>query len=254
MQNKRKAVFWICLVILIVSVTFLIGWFIAQRNREGIYEKMQKRNEELAKGLEETGSSDVEDKVVIPIDFKSLKEENQDIYAWIRIPGTVVDYPILQSDLDDDYYLNHTVEGKEGLPGSIYTESMNSIDFTDRNTVIYGHDMRDGSMFGELSLYVDSDYMKKHSTVFIYTPEHSYTYKIFAAVTYDDRHILHNFDFSKKEGLSEFLDSLASTRNMNSYIDKDISVDSSDRIITLSTCNGNDNQRFLVEAVFIDEK
>lgn len=254
MQNKRKAVFWICLVILIVSVTFLIGWFIAQRNREGIYEKMQKRNEELAKGLEETGSSDVEDKVVIPIDFKSLKEENQDIYAWIRIPGTVVDYPILQSDLDDDYYLNHTVEGKEGLPGSIYTESMNSIDFTDRNTVIYGHDMRDGSMFGELSLYVDSDYMKKHSTVFIYTPEHSYTYKIFAAVTYDDRHILHNFDFSKKEGLSEFLDSLASTRNMNSYIDKDISVDSSDRIITLSTCNGNDNQRFLVEAVLIDEK
>ena len=240
---------------MVVSAIFLISYFATLENRGDIYEEMQKRNEKLVEELEEKAESvDDTNKVVIPIDFKSIKKDNEDIYAWIKIPGTKVDYPILQNKLDDDYYLNHTVEGKEGLPGSIYTESLNNIDFTDRNTVIYGHDMMDGSMFGDLSRYLASDYMEKHSKLLIYTLEHIYTYKIFAAVTYDDRHLLHNFDFSREKGLSDFLESISKVRNMHSYINDKISVSSTDRIVTLSTCTGNEEQRLLVEAVLIDEK
>ena len=84
------------------------------------------------------------------IDFETLQAENSDIYAWIQIPGTLVDYPILQHPTDDSYYLNHTPEGVSGLPGSIYTESVHPKDFSAPLTVIYGHNMRNDTMFGSL--------------------------------------------------------------------------------------------------------
>ena len=189
----------------------------------------------------------------IPVDFDRLQQENPDIYAWITIPDTEVDYPILQR-YDASYYLNHTVDGQEGLPGSIYTEALNSKDFTDPNTVIYGHNMRDGSMFGGLKQYMDASYMKEHSQIIIYTPEHRLTYQVFAAVTYNDRHILQSFDFRDDQSYQSFLDSLRQVRNMSSYIDEETAVTTEDRILTLSTCNGNEQERFLVEAVLIDEE
>lgn len=88
-----------------------------------------------------------------------MKETNPDIYAWIEIPDTNVNYPIVQSADDDSYYLNHTIDGQEGYPGSIYTEKVNAKDFSDFNTVIYGHDMKDGSMFKDLHKFEDADFL-----------------------------------------------------------------------------------------------
>lgn len=192
--------------------------------------------------------------VEIPVDFSALQEKNPDIYAWILIPGTGVDYPILQSGTDQGYYLNHTAEGAEGYPGSIYTENLNKKDFTDKNTVIYGHNMKDGSMFGSLKKYVDSDYMQEHSEIIIYTPEHKLTYRIYAGVTYDDRHILSSFDFTDTQQYQAYLDSVDAVRNMASFRNSEVEVTTGDRIITLSTCNSNQTQRFLVEAVLISEE
>ena len=202
----------------------------------------------------EIASAEEEKTVEIPIDFSSLKEKNSEVYAWIRIPDTQVDYPILQRASDDLYYLDHTIDGAEGLPGSIYTQSLNAQDFSDKNTVIYGHNMRDETMFGGLKSYMDESYMKAHSQILIYTPEHILTYQVFAAVTYDNRHILNSFDFESEEGFQEYLDSLKEVRNMSSYIDSDVEVTTEDKIITLSTCNGNSDQRFLVEAVLVNEE
>lgn len=261
MKNKRTLLFWICLLIGFGALSFMVTYWMLQKQRGDIYEQMQKENESVSVTDTPTVTpqmkeEDQEEKiqVEIPIDFASLKEVNEEIYAWIRIPGTKVDYPILQRPSDDAYYLNHTVEGKEGLPGSIYTESLNTQDFTDRNTVIYGHNMRDGSMFGDLSLYRERSYMEEHEELIIYTPEHIYTYKIFAAVTYDNRHILLNYNFEKEVALEAFLESVYSVKNMYSYINKEIEVGGADRIITLSTCNNNDSQRFIVEAVLVDEQ
>ncbi len=252
MQNKKKILFWGCILICIACVIFLIGKVVLKDERGDIYEQMQKENETSKQESEE---GEVTKPVVeIPIDFANLQQQNEDIYAWIRIPGTVVDYPIVQHPEDDSYYLEHTVERRKGLPGSIYTESLNKKDFTDRNTLIYGHDMRNGSMFGDLSLYKNRDYMKEHSRIIIYTLEHVYTYQVFAAITYDNRHIMYAFDFSTEAGLQAFLDSLASVRNMHSYMDESVEVTSSDRVITLSTCTGNEKQRFLVGAVLVDEQ
>ena len=96
-----------------------------------------------------------------PIDFDALWETNKDVYAWITIPGTVIDYPILQHETDDSYYLNYTIDGVEGYPGCIYTERVNSKEFTDNNTVIYGHNMRNGTMFTDLHKFRDADFFPK---------------------------------------------------------------------------------------------
>lgn len=196
-----------------------------------------------------------EEKVEIPIDFEALWEKNEEIYAWITIPGTKVDYPILQRPEDDTYYLNHTVDGTEGLPGSIYTESVHAQDFSESNTVIYGHNMKDDSMFGSLHDFEKADFFKENRDIYIYTPEHILTYKIFAAVTYSDTYIPFTFDFTTDEGYQEFLDSIYDSKNMTNQFADDVEVTTNDRIITLSTCVGNQpNKRYLILAVLVDEQ
>ena len=253
LRRKGKIICIIFAILFVGSVLFAARYFLLQKDRGDIYEEMQEQNADIQEELEETEEDDaVETKVEIPIDFESLQKKNADIYAWIRVPGTVIDYPIVQHAEDDSYYLNRTVEGKQGLPGSIYTESLNKTDFSDRNTLIYGHNMKNGTMFGDLSLYRDRTYMKEHGQIIIYTPEHIYTYQVFAAVTYDNRHIMYAFDFSTETGLQGYLDSIAAVRNMSSYIDDSVEVSASDQIITLSTCTGNKARRFLVEAVLVN--
>ena len=256
-ERTRKIVFWISIVIVIVGIIFLLGYFIKQNNRKEDYDNLRQEVSEKENITEETETEETEESipVVIPIDFETLWEKNPDIYAWLSIEGTDIEYPILQHPTDDGYYLNHTIDHKSGLPGSIYTEpTYNGKDFSDRNTLIYGHNMKNGTMFGQLDKYKSPAYLKEHDTIVIYTPEHIYTYKVFAAITYDNRHIMYSFDFEQEAGMQSFLDSIRSVNNLNTYIDETVEVTSSDRIITLSTCNGNKKQRFLVEAVLIDEQ
>lgn len=258
-MKQRNKWFWVFFVIFVIAVGVGAGYYFGQKDREQVYEDLAEENkkpQEETKQEEQTTDEPAEEEktVEIPIDFSSLKEKNSEVYAWIRIPDTQVDYPILQRASDDLYYLDHTIDGAEGLPGSIYTQSLNAQDFSDKNTVIYGHNMRDETMFGGLKSYMDESYMKAHSQILIYTPGHILTYQVFAAVTYDNRHILNSFDFKSEEGFQEYLDSLKEVRNMSSYIDSDVEVTTEDKIITLSTCNGNSDQRFLVEAVLVNEE
>ena len=117
---------------------------------------------------EETQPRDVlaERGITIPeknIDWEELKSENPDIYAWIYIPGTNVDYPILQHPDEKSYYLDHNIDGSEGYPGCIYTQNVNSKDWMDPNTVIYGHNMNDGSMFHDLHKFEDNAFFDENS-------------------------------------------------------------------------------------------
>lgn len=110
----------------------------------------------------ETEPAPVEEKapVEIPIDFAALQEQNPEVYAWIQIQDTNIDYPILQREGDNGYYLDHTIDGEKKTEGSIFTEDYNSKDFEDPNTVIYGHDMKNGSMFQNLLSYQQGCFMK----------------------------------------------------------------------------------------------
>ena len=192
------------------------------------------------------------DPIEIPIDFAALRERNPDVYAWITIPGTVIDYPILQSASDNTYYLTHTIDGVESPEGSIYTETYNSRDFEDPNTVIYGHDMANGSMFRNLLNYQDRSFFDANREVLIYTPDAIRRYRIFAAYLYDDRHLMQSFNFEDKDVYRQYLESVFSIREMGACIDTDQEVTADDKIITLSTCYGvQEDKRYLVQAVLV---
>lgn len=249
-RNIKKILFFLCAVVFVLGVTYLVWNYINQAQNQDVYAKLQKKVTTVVGNNMEIKKPDP----IIPINFQALKETNPDIYAWIRIEDTNIDYPILQSPTDDAYYLNHTVEGKAGLPGSIYTEKVNEKDFSDFNTVIYGHDMKNGTMFKHLHKYEDEEFFETHDKVLIYTEKECKTYQVFAAVVYDNRHLMYSFDNENVEDRKAFLQSVYESNNMKNHIRKDIHVDENSHIITMSTCiGGSPDKRFLVMAVEINE-
>ena len=191
-----------------------------------------------------------------PIDFAAKQAENPHIVAWIQIPGTVIDYPILQSgnDVPENFYLDHGPDRKADRNGSIYIQQINRADFTHPNTVMYGHNMANGSMFAALHKYRDKDFFDENSIICVYTPGHILTYRIFSAFVYDNRHILNSFNFSDPEEYGAFLEQCLNPISMTKQVREGVSVTTDDRIITLSTCTASGRERYLVEGVLIDDQ
>lgn len=178
---------------------------------------------------------------------KQQTETNEDIYAWLEIPGTEIVAPIVQTDAGDTFYLDHNAQKEEDPKGALFTENYNSRNFDDAITVIYGNN---NSVFGELFQYLDNLFMKEHSQICISGNGKTYTYRVFAAYKSDNRHILERFDFGKTAGnRNAYLNSILDNRTMEAQIDDSVSVDSDSKILTLSTHDTADEQkRFLVQA------
>lgn len=192
-----------------------------------------------------------------PIDFAALQAKNPDTAAWIKIPGTIIDYPVMYSGKSGDgkdFYLNHNSDKQSHRAGAIYMQDINSADFTDPNTVLYGHNMANGSMFSWLHQYKKKAFFDENRTIIIYTPGHILTYEIYSAFHYDDRHILYSFDFSDEESYAAFLQQTLNPTSMVKQVREGISVTTNARIITLSTCTGSNTQRLLVVGVLTDDQ
>ena len=175
-----------------------------------------------------------------PVDFQEYWDVNPEVYAYVEVPDTDVSYPILQREDDAEYYANHQIDGTEGLPGVIYTEPINSKEFTDNNTIIYGHNMKNGSMFHTLHNFENEDTFNANPYFTIYTPGKKLTYEVISAFKYDDRHIMNSFNFRDDDVYKEFLSMI---QNPNSAVknvripEKELTTDS--KIVVLSTCITN---------------
>lgn len=251
-MKKRKIIALICLGLGLTCGAIGIYKYIEEKNAGKEYEKLQQEVvKEEPKPVEEP-EPEPEPTVEIPIDFAALQQQNPDVYAWIQVPGTEVDYPILQSSNDNTYYLNHTIDGEEKKEGAIFTENYNTKTFEDPNTVIYGHDMKNGSMFQSIHKYMDRSFFDNNRDIVIYMPDQILHYKIFAAYLTDNRHLLMNYNFWSKDEYQQYLSSIFSMRDMNAFIDTSTEVTTEDKIITLSTCYaGISTQRYLVQAVLV---
>ena len=189
------------------------------------------------------------------VDFEELRENvNEDIYAWIYIPDSKIDYPIVQHPIDNFYYLNYNLDGSYGYPGCIYTERYNRKDFADPLTVVYGHNMKNGTMFAGLHDYEDIEYFREHPYVYVYTPEKLYVYEIFASHEYGNEHLLYNHDYAVKSEFRKYVDSILELRSMNSNRAEDVEVTEDSHILVLSTCMANKpDNRYLVQGVLLNE-
>lgn len=188
------------------------------------------------------------------LDWDLMKETNEDIYAWIYIPGTSVDYPIVQHPEDNAWYLNHNLDGSEGYPGCIFTENYNTKDFQDKNTVIYGHDMNDRTMFDTLHDYGDEAFFQENRYIFIYLLDDVLVYDIFAAYESGAEHILSSHNFANDVRFQEYLDGIFEMRNMEAHFRKEVEVGAQNHIITLSTCiDLKPDNRYLVQGVLVND-
>ena len=185
------------------------------------------------------------------VNFAVYQKINKDIYAWIRIPGTPIDYPILNRKGDNEYYLKRNYYRYADTRGSIFTEDYNNRDFNDPVTLIYGHNMSSGSMFGSIQkTYTKKSFMQSHKELQIILPDKTYTYEIFAAVPYSNIHLMYYYDFTNTYVFTEVMNDILSVRAMNAVVDKTVKVTPDDHIVILSTClSGNGNQRYLLLAV-----
>lgn len=183
-----------------------------------------------------------------PLDIDALIEENPDVYGVLEIEETDIVYPVLQSE-DDTLYLDHNWKKSKDKNGALFTESeYNSKDFNDSVTVIYGHHMRSGAMFGDLQeIFSDSESFERHRSFKIYTEDGTYSYRVFAALPYDNRHILYSYDFDNPIQKAAFFDTVFSVRDLGANIIKKDYYPEGGRVVILSTClKGNNKNRYLV--------
>lgn len=185
----------------------------------------------------------------VSIDLEELQEINSDIIGWIRFDNIEkINYPILYSG-DDETYLRTDIYGNSTTAGCIFMEGLNNPDFMDSHTIIYGHNMKNMSMFGSLKKYKTDGFYEENQYFTIYTNDMAYRYQIFSYRDVSEISSVYSVGFGAGEQFQEFVNDMI----RQSYMDTDVSVTGTDKVVTLSTCSSEGN-RFVVHAVMVDAK
>lgn len=181
------------------------------------------------------------------IDFDALKKSCPDVVGWIKIDGTQIDYPIVQGE-NNQFYLNHLPGGAQNSAGSIMMDIACRADFGSGITILHGHNMRSGAMFGNLDLYYKADYFAEHPVVRLATPDGEYVAQIFAGYTVDGETFGYPSGFATEAEFDAFV---ADARRKSNFT-ADVDVKWGDRLLLLSTCAYSfENARFVVLAKLV---
>lgn len=179
------------------------------------------------------------------VDFTSLRALNSDVVGWIYGPGTKINYPVVQGT-DNAFYLTHMFDGKENKCGSIFMDSLNNMDFSNTNSILHGHHMKNGSMFASLAGYESQAYYDSHPVLWLVTSDKSYQVEIFTGFVTDVESDVWQIEFATKEEYKNWLDDMKE-RGMFKC---DVIPGTEDRILTLATCSYRyDDARFVVMGI-----
>lgn len=252
-QIVVKLLFIISLIALIISSGYVANYFLAAKKQENILDDTRKIwHASVADHTESSMPSEPTQKQIAA--SKTLLEENPDYIAWIKISNTKVDNPVYQRD-DNDYYLTHNQNGAKSAYGAVYIDYRNTVkqEHTDRNLVIYGHEMKNGSMFGTLKRLRNIDFYKRNHIIDFSTLYQNNLYKIYAifvlnASRADDNDYMYNIymkNFSNETAFNAWRDEALQRSVLNTGVD----VNYHDDVITLVTCcNDFENARLVVMA------
>ena len=183
----------------------------------------------------------------IAVDFERLREINPDVVAWIYCKDTAINYPVVQG-ADNDYYLHFLFDKKRNSSGSIFMDYRNMRDFSNRNTIVYGHRMNNGSMFASLLGYKEQSYYELHPFLELYTPDGFYIIEVFSAYTTSAQGEYVCLDFADDVAFEAYLQEIKAA----SKIEIDVPISAEDRVVMLSTCEkGADTLRFTVQCKLV---
>lgn len=173
-------------------------------------------------------------------EYRKMYKTNSDLVGWIVIDDTDINYPVVQSKVYQEFYLDHNFDGEEDEAGSIFVDARNDVFFPDDNVIIYGHNMKNGSMFGTLQHYLDKDYYDKHSIISFDTLYRRCTYKIavvgLSKISDESDDTFKYYDFLNAEDKKSFKEYVKNIKSLEAY-ETGVDFKYGDRFITLSTCN-----------------
>lgn len=194
----------------------------------------------------------------LEVDLEKLTDENPDVIGWIHMEDTVVSYPLLQGP-NNYYYLDKTYEKKYLASGSIYLDSGNEADLSDAHSVIYGHNMRNHTMFGDLDMFMEPEYLAEHPYVYLLLPEGKWLkYQIYSVYRADVEDGTYLVPLNKKKAFAQFTDLTMDKCIFDEETRKQLQLPepkAGDRILTLSTCTEDraETERFVLQAVLVEE-
>lgn len=224
--------------LLVISLWKIVNWYINN-----------KQNEKIMKSLENSIIIEVTDEDEVAkekynIDFDSLKQTNEDTVAFLKVNGTKVEYVIVKGD-DNKYYLNHNFEKEYNTAGWIFADYKNKLDGADKNIVIYGHNMRDNSMFGSLKNILKKEWYDNEENRYVtfVTEDEQSTYEVFSIYQIEKEDYYIKTDFTDKE-FEEYL-KIVKERSIKDF---NIKITNKDNILTLSTCANNNKYRVVLHA------
>ncbi len=194
----------------------------------------------------ENGETKELPKLVNPVDFVQLQQINPDVIGWIRVGAVNISYPVAQGE-DNEYYLHRTFKKVDNFAGCIFENCNNSPYFTDQNTIIYGHNMKNGSMFGQLKKFKDQETLDKNPYFWIFTKDFIYQYRIFSSSIVNKIGDPYITRFSEAD-FQKFIDKSIASSDIDCG---DVVITTKDRIVTLSTCTGDDSTRRIVQGVLV---
>lgn len=241
MRKIIKAILLIiCLCVFIFSA-YNIYKYLVEENANKKY-----NNELMEKAITKTISSNdglenSEDTLPIIIDFSVLKNENKDIVGWLYCKDTQINYPVVQGK-DNEYYLHRLINGEYNSAGSIFMDYRNNSELEDNNTIIYGHNMKNKTMFGTLQEYKNQEYYNTHKNMYYFTPEKNYIIELFAGLTVSANSDIYDLSDIDESRLNELI--------QKSDFKSDIKLTPEEKIITLSTCAYEyDGARYIIIGV-----
>lgn len=253
--NMKKAEF-LALLVLVIGVVCACGNTYAEEHKAEMTEEAAETSGNIRNDSKTRESFAGESAVDAQIDFDALREINSDIFAWIYIPDTAIDCPVLQSEQSDTFYEDHNAYGEEDDTGAAYIELANLTSMCDFNTVLHGKTGADeDGLFADLYRFADPDFFKDHEYVYLYLDGNVLTYEIFAAYERENTSLIRTYDFTYLSGCRQFLSDLYGARGMAMNLrDGWENVNEYHYVITLTTQKEeNAESQFVVVAVLIQD-
>lgn len=237
------------MILVVVALAMLVPSLVERKQANDVYAELQEEYVQANISTDANGKVNpngwYED---VQIDLEALQGINSEIVGWIQFDSEEMpSYPLLYSG-DDDKYLRTDIYGNETTAGCIFIEGANSPDMSDYHTIIYGHNMKNLSMFGSLKNYKNEGFYEDNQYFTVYTEDIAYRYEIFAYRDVAEDDAVYTIGFGPNETYEDFIGELI----RNSYKDTGVEVATEDRIVTLSTCS-TEGMRFVVHAVRIEE-